>query len=260
MAELLMIPLEELKAEFDKRFEANQPVNSMDVFECFVSTVAASTNVLSEDQLRGLVFRQFRSYSDFDESMNAIAESVSGIHQSTKEAISAIDKNDSGALKSVYEQLKSYQERIKELEDDMYTDDLTGLMTRKHLMNRELATNEKFKNSGMLLEVSISNFGQINNEHGHVAGDVILKFVAKTLQKNLKKANVNLIRYLGVQFVALCRTELAVKADKIVDETIEVLMSKTFKTHEGEKLNVELNKASASYDRGQSFKGVYESL
>lgn len=260
MAELLKVKVEELEAEIDQRFGKTDSVNSMDLFECFVDCVAKTTNVLGPDDLRGLVFRQFRSYSDYDKSMHEVAQNVSGIQKSTQDAISAIDQNDSSALKSAYDQLKDYQKRISELEESMYTDDLTGVFTRKHLMNRELVDSSKFKTDGLLIEISISNFAQINKDYSHEAGDAVLKFVAKLLQKNLKKVGVNIVRYMGVQFIALCRSELAVKAEQVIDESMHLLTTKTFKTHDGEILTMELNKDMKEYKKGQDFKAVYEHL
>ncbi len=260
MAELLRIKLHDLETEMERRFEKEQMINSMDLFECFVDCVGKVTNVLGPEELRGLVFRQFRSYSDYDKSMNEVAQSVSNIQKSTQDAISAIDKNDTGALKSAYDQLKSYQKRIEQLEEEMYTDDLTGVFTRKHLINRELVDAGKFKSDGLLIEITIDNFLQINKEHHHEAGDAVLKFVAKLLQKNLRAVGVHLVRYMGVRFIALCRSEIAVRSEKAVDETIHMLVSKTFKTHDGEMLNIELNKDTMAYKKGQDFKNVYENL
>lgn len=55
-----------------------------------------------------------------------------------EDAITAIDKNDTGGLKSAYSQLKDYEKRILELEEDICTDDTTGMYNRKYLFNHEL--------------------------------------------------------------------------------------------------------------------------
>jgi len=248
------------KKKMDDIFDEKQDITSLDVFDTFVKALQAETNLLNEEDLKALVFKQFKEYGDFDKTMNEVAQSVSDITRSTDEAISAIDRNDSSALKSAYSQLKNYQKRIFSLEEDMYTDDTTGIKNRKYLYNRELDTNRTFKTDGLLMHMNISNFTQINKEHGYEAGDIVLKFVSKMLQKELKTAKVTLIRYVGVQLIVITNKSLSDKADKIFSKAVSVILSKKFKTHSGEVLNIELEYNKVSYAKGQSFQDVYQTL
>lgn len=260
MAQLLTIEYSKFKEEMDSKFESNQSLTSVDVFDVFVSALCKVTNVLKEEDLKPLVFNQFKAYGDFDKKMQAVVQNVADVRKSTEAAITAIDSDDKHALKHAYTQLKDYQQRIYELEEDMYTDDVTGMYNRKYLFNHELDQNEAFKYDGIMIRVGVNNFAQINKEHGHAAGDTVLKFVSKILQKNLMEVGVHLIRYMGVQFMAVAKEGVSTKVQAAFKDTVELVLSKKFKTHSGEILTIELQLDKKIFKKGQKFQEVYEDL
>jgi len=260
MPKLLAIKYAAFKQEMDSAFEDTQDITSLDMFDAFVAAFKNATNVLEEDKLRALIFNQFKNYGDFDKQMCEVALSVSEIQQSTQNAINAIDNNDVNALKDASAQLKEYKQRISDLEKEMYTDETTGVYNRKYLVNHELDKNEQIKVDGVLMRLSINNFAQINKEHGHEAGDTVLKFVSKLLQKNLKTVGIDLIRYMGVQFISLSKEAVSKKTEKIFQDTVDLVLSKKFKTHDGKILNIELQFDHKAFKKGEYFQEVYEDL
>jgi len=260
MTKLLAIKYDAFKHEMDSTFEGTQDITSLDIFDAFVIAFRNATNVLEEDKLRALIFNQFKNYGDFDKQMCEVAMSVSEIQQSTQDAINAIDNNDTDALKDASAQLNAYKQRISDLEKEMNTDETTGAFNRKYLVNHELDENEQVKMDGVLMRLSINNFAQINKEHGHEAGDTVLKFVSKLLQKHLKTVGIDLIRYMGVQFVALPKEAVSRKAEKIFKDTVELVLSKKFKTHDGKILHIELQFDEKAFKKGEYFQEVYEDL
>jgi len=260
MSELLCTKHSVFSNEMKKLFEEDERITSLNIFDTFVKALSLETNVLSEDKLKGLVFRQFKTYGDGDETMAAVAENVSDIKQSTQDALNAIDKQDTSALKSAYQQLKNYEKRILKLEEDIYTDDLTGTYNRKYLTNHELSKDGKFKADGCLLQLSINNFDQINKEHGHEAGDAVLKFASKMCQKELKGIAVHLVRYLGVNFIAIAKESVSAKAVILAQRTVDAIVKRKFKTHNGEVLNIELELNEIKASKGEDFQTVYEKL
>ncbi len=260
MSQLLMLEYSKFKEQMDSVFDNDQSITSVDLFDNFVHALSQSTNVLKEEDLKALVFNQFKGYGDFDKTMKEVSKNVSDIHQSTKDAITAIDSNNVSGLKDAYAKLKDYQKRIDELEEAIYRDDITGMYNRKFLFNHDLDANEAFKYNGILLRLSVNNFQQINKEHGYEAGNTVLKFVSTLLQKNLKAAGVYLIRYMGVQFVAVGRESVSTKVTAAFKNTVDLILSKKFKTHEGEVLHIELEFNQQIFAKGQSFQKVFESL
>jgi GGDEF domain-containing protein len=66
-------------------------------------------------------------------------------------------------------------------------DPLTGLANRRHfrsVIEREIDRVARSGETALLLMLDIDHFKQINDEHGHIAGDMVLQSVAQTLSGN----------------------------------------------------------------------------
>ncbi len=86
-------------------------------------------------------------------------------------------------------------------------DPLTGLYNRRHFEERlssELSAAERHGRPLSLLMCDVDHFKNINDEHGHLAGDETLKMVATVLQGAVRKEDV-LARYGGEEFVVIAR-------------------------------------------------------
>ncbi|MFC2074453.1 GGDEF domain-containing protein [Campylobacterota bacterium] len=258
MAKLLTITHAEFKKEMDANFSEDQNITSLDIFDTFVAALEKDTNVLDSEALKALVFNQFKTYGDFDKTMNEVAQKLSEIHTSTGDAIKAIDGKDTGGLKDAYSKLKAYQQRINELEQDVYSDDLTGAYNRKYLMSQELDKDENFKSDGHLMHIKINNFLDINREHGHESGDAVLRLISKSLQKRLRPMGVHLIRYLGVQFVVLAKPTVSKKVEVIFDDTVNTILEQKFKAHSGKVFSIDIQFEHQAYSKGQNFKQICE--
>ena len=78
-------------------------------------------------------------------------------------------------------------------------DDLTGLYTRRHLMEvleRERRTSQRASTGFCVLMLDLDRFKNINDSHGHAAGDEVLRSFARTLRPLIRPADV-LGRYGG---------------------------------------------------------------
>ena len=91
------------------------------------------------------------------------------------------------------------------LEELAVRDPLTHVYNRRHffeLANRELARAGRFKRPLSLVILDIDYFKAINDQHGHWAGDQVLRAAALRLQSNLRQSDI-LARYGGEEFVIL---------------------------------------------------------
>jgi len=104
-----------------------------------------------------------------------------------------VDQAEETALQKVYEAASR--------------DGLTGVFNRKSLEERIAGELEFAKRHGTELSVIICDvdfFKKVNDTHGHIAGDAVLKEVARRLQSALRIEDV-LARYGGEEFVVLSR-------------------------------------------------------
>jgi diguanylate cyclase (GGDEF)-like protein len=103
-------------------------------------------------------------------------------------------RESNAALMTSNEQLKRQSER----------DPLTGLANRRHFQDamRRLAANGRL--DGTLFLLDIDHFKQINDVHGHGAGDTVLVEVAQRLRATLREPDL-IVRWGGEEFLILVR-------------------------------------------------------
>lgn len=97
---------------------------------------------------------------------------------------------------------------IRDITDEVRlytTDPLTSLYNRRFLnevIHKELELCKRYQRRLSLAIIDIDDFKKINDTYGHVAGDVVLKEIAKTMLKNIRDSDV-VSRYGGEEFVIL---------------------------------------------------------
>ena len=108
-----------------------------------------------------------------------------------------VDEHEEAALRRVYEAA--------------HLDGLTGVFNRKHLEERmavELSVAARNSEPLSVVIIDVDHFKKVNDTHGHLAGDAVLKHVAALLKKSVRPEDV-VARYGGEEFVIVSRsTEL----------------------------------------------------
>jgi two-component system, cell cycle response regulator len=95
----------------------------------------------------------------------------------------------------------------RKLADGAMREPLTELYNRRHFEERLTAEFAAAKRHGRALSVmmlDIDHFKSVNDKLGHLAGDAVLRMVAKVLKQAVRKEDV-LARYGGEEFVVLAR-------------------------------------------------------
>ena len=86
-------------------------------------------------------------------------------------------------------------------------DGLTKVYNRKYFVERmaaEVAYSHRHKSPLSVILFDLDHFKKVNDTHGHMAGDVVLRLVAAQVQKTIRTEDV-LSRYGGEEFVILVR-------------------------------------------------------
>ena len=92
---------------------------------------------------------------------------------------------------------------IKQLENAAAIDPLTNCYNRRALntfIERDIAYAQRYGNDLSVIMLDMDNFKEINDEHGHDAGDAVLKNIS-TLVPSLVRKSDYLARYGGEEFV-----------------------------------------------------------
>ena len=85
------------------------------------------------------------------------------------------------------------------------TDGLTGLSNHRRFRDRlveEFVRSARHPGPFSLLLIDVDHFKQVNDHHGHPAGDALLKLIAATLIQQVRKIDV-VARYGGEEFAVL---------------------------------------------------------
>ncbi|WP_090267930.1 GGDEF domain-containing protein [Pseudomonas panipatensis] len=93
---------------------------------------------------------------------------------------------------------------MRQLEDLVATDELTGLFNRRHFLRMACRALEEMGENqchGLAL-IDLDHFKRINDVHGHAAGDRVLQTFAAVARACLREGDV-LARYGGEEFVLL---------------------------------------------------------
>jgi two-component system cell cycle response regulator len=86
-------------------------------------------------------------------------------------------------------------------------DGLTKVYNRKYFVERlaaEVAYAQRHKSPLAIILFDLDHFKKVNDTHGHLAGDVVLRVVAAQVQRTIRTEDV-LARYGGEEFVILVR-------------------------------------------------------
>jgi diguanylate cyclase (GGDEF)-like protein/PAS domain S-box-containing protein len=100
---------------------------------------------------------------------------------------------------------KRAEKRVGELENLAFRDSLTNLPNRRYMelkVAQALEDHLQFRREYGLLLFDVDRFKQVNDTHGHDAGDAVLKAVAETLVQGLRPADL-IGRWGGEEFLVL---------------------------------------------------------
>lgn len=149
-------------------------------------------------------------------------------------------------------ELASNKLRLVELEQLADTDPLVPTLNRRAFLReltRIMAFSERYEVQASLVYLDLDNLKQINDTHGHAAGDAALNHVATLLEKNVRASDA-VGRLGGDEFgIILARGNLdaAVKKGGLLAD----LISRRPLFWNGKTLNLSVSHGAYSFQRGE---------
>lgn len=107
-----------------------------------------------------------------------------------------------GILKQVFETNEKLQKKIIEISN---TDILTGFLNRRYFnieAQKEIERHQRYKHDLSLLIIDIDHFKKVNDRHGHLAGDYVLKTIS-SIMRRLTRSTDLLCRFGGEELIVL---------------------------------------------------------
>jgi diguanylate cyclase (GGDEF)-like protein len=144
--------------------------------------------------------------------------------------------------------LAAQARRIDELESLSVTDELTGLLNRRGLLEaleRTLANARRHGERGLVAYIDLDGFKQINDHFGHAAGDSVLYQVGAIIRASIRRTDYA-ARLAGDEFVILFTRTAAGAEARVLDELRARLCQRTL-TVDGTALSVSASIGLAPY-------------
>lgn len=124
--------------------------------------------------------------------------------------------------------------REHQLQTIARTDELTGLLNRKAIFERlkeETAKAIRYDSPLSFAILDLDHFKQINDRHGHLTGDEVLRDVARLLERSIRDVDIP-GRYGGEEFAVIFPETDREEAVKVTERIRRDLESRTFSAGE----------------------------
>ena len=168
-----------------------------------------------------------QSLSDIKSQISQKIDSIlSRVNQFCNDQISN-QENMADNCESLVEQLRATEDETSRLKEELaaqrlraQTDPLTGLPNRYSYNDRltqEYNRWRRYRSPLSLVLGDIDFFKQVNDKHGHSAGDLALKEIALFLQSELRESDF-IARFGGEEFVMLLPETTLVDATKAMNK------------------------------------------
>ncbi len=128
------------------------------------------------------------------------------------------------------------------------TDSLTGLLNRRALndiLEHEIDRASRYLTDLSLIICDIDRFKQINDAHGHTAGDLALQTISETFKSVLRKADL-LGRYGGDEFMIILPETSLTGAKNLAEKIRAAVADAEFRIPEGKAIRLSISIGVAS--------------
>ena len=147
--------------------------------------------------------------------------------------------------------------RISYLEGLSNSDELTGLLNRRgfHLaLGAALARAQRHGETGLLVLCDLDRFKAVNDRHGHLAGDSVLRSVAALLRKEIRRSDA-VARIGGDEFAILMSdTRRSQAADRVL--RLKARIRDLEVPWQARRLRASASFGAAAYNAGSNAEGL----
>jgi diguanylate cyclase (GGDEF)-like protein len=103
----------------------------------------------------------------------------------------------------IFTQSYHLTQAITQIDNLSRTDPLTGLYNKRfftELVAMEMAVASRYEISSSILLIDLDHFKRVNDTHGHLAGDEVIRIISSVIRRNVRRTDV-VARFGGEEFV-----------------------------------------------------------
>lgn len=142
--------------------------------------------------------------------------------------------------------------RLRErLASEARTDPLTGLYNRREFEQRlaeEHARARRYNKPYVFMMLDIDHFKQVNDVHGHAAGDIVLRMLAEILRKQLRDADIP-ARYGGEEFAVVLPEINDTTAGQVAERIRRAVIGTPFRLPDGREIDMTVSIGVSTYPK-----------
>ncbi len=140
--------------------------------------------------------------------------------------------------------------QVKALEIKSNIDSLTKVFNRRALNTYldNVCANESSNYQVHMLMLDLDNFKNMNDTHGHIAGDKILIFVSNILKKTLRDGD-KIFRYGGEEFIVILNRTDNEYCLKIANRILELIRANQL-IYKGQTINITASIGATVLEKG----------
>jgi diguanylate cyclase len=216
----------------------------MDAVRQFAEELAETTGSLAEDigQHNADLLKTMAAATPPPSSLTPqVATLLSSVLSITSTIHSTVQASHAELLRA-REEIDDLRRDLKQSRDWLLQDPLTGMQNRRGMDSTLFHEVARARRSGTPLSIAmldIDHFKQLNDSHGHHAGDRALMHLSEVVRSVLRDSDTT-VRYGGEEFVMIL-PETDLNGARFVVDRLRLVVRKSPLIHEGQRIPLSLS-------------------
>lgn len=194
---------------------------------------------------------QIEDQTDLEKLLDVLAEETKHVRRATQQMRSDLARRS--------DEIAAMQVELQQVKRSANSDPLTGLPNRRALLEAIGHITEDSENRHSLLMLDIDNFKAINDQHGHLVGDRVIRFVADVIRQNTKGQDTP-ARFGGEEFAVLLPATPLAGALALAEKVRHIIASARLVRSMNQQAigQITVSGGVASYRRGEDTLALME--
>lgn len=175
-----------------------------EIKELLAALTTTAESVGSRDQTYVAEFHQLTGNLESLADLNDLTQIKVALIRNVVELKTKVEqmaRDNQQLVSQLKAQVTAYENRLKSAEYTAFRDELTGIPNRRYI-EHQIATRIKDNEPFCLVTIDLNNFKPINDQHGHSAGDDLLRKFSAELKLRTRASDI-VGRWGGDEFVSI---------------------------------------------------------
>lgn len=190
--------------EWAGRTSGHFKTKTEEVKELLIAVARTAESVGDRNQGYASQFKELTTHLESVAGLEDLAQIRSSLLKDIAQLKNSVDlmtRESKQLVAQLRAEVSTYETKLKAVEHLVFRDELTGVASR-HSVEERIRLSIANEQTFCIVMLDLNRFKQINDRHGHLAGDDLLKQFAMELQVNTRSGDL-VGRWGGDEFVVL---------------------------------------------------------